>query len=187
MGEEPFFVNFSNSKKHPRHESFSEMLKISCFPKLKLRSLTFFIFLINMAVFVGCFYYAGLSGGVSELLTPTQKALFDFGMNYPYFMVYQREVERIVGSLFLFANLKHFLVSLLSLLVFGSYAEFLLGFKKTFIGFVTGGLGGFLLSCLMSDQPSVMGSNIPATFLGVLIGFMIIKWDKWDYPGSGRI
>ena len=107
-------------------------------------------------------------------------------MNYPYFMMTNHEVERIIGALFLFANLKHLLVSLLSLLVFGSYAEFLLGFKKMFIGFVMGGLGGSLLSCLMSDQPSVMGSNIPATFLGVLIGFMIIKWDKWDYPGSGR-
>lgn len=78
------------------------------------------------------------------------------------------------------------LVSTAALLVFGSYVEALIGFKKTFLLYVISGYGGTLLSCLMNDTPSVQGSNTPAAFLGVLFGFLLIKWEKWDYPGSGR-
>lgn len=173
IGDEPFFVNFNNSRRHPRSESFSEMIYISCFPRLSIQSMTFIIFLIDIGLYIGCFWYAGVRQG-GELLAPSQKALFDFGMKYPYFMIYERQIERFIGGMFLFANLKHLLISLVCLLVFGSYVEALIGFKKTFLVYFIGGYSGTLLSCLMSDSPSVQGSNTAAAFIGVLLGFLLI-------------
>ncbi|KAL4475101.1 hypothetical protein ABPG74_001797 [Tetrahymena malaccensis] len=185
IGDQPFFVNFNNSIKHPRLESFTDMIIISCCPRLTVKSITFMIFLIDIAIYIGCFYYAGIDTN-GELLTPNQKALFDFGQKYPYYIIYQKQFERFIGSMFLFANFKHILVSLVCLLVFGSYVEALIGFKKMFLIYIIGGYSGTLVSCLMSDSPGVDGTNPVASFLGVLFGFLLIKWDKWDYPGSGR-
>lgn len=147
--------------------------------------MTFLVFLANIGAFIACFYYADMQRS-GELFTPPMKSLFDFGMKDAYNIRYKWEVERFFASLLLFANFNHILLSSLALLIFGSHVEALLGFKKTFVFYFITGYAGNLLSALMSDKPSVQGSNASAAFLGVLLAYLIVKWEKWDYPGSGR-
>jgi hypothetical protein len=52
--------------------------------------------------------------------------------------------------------------------------------------YILGGTGGTLLSCIINDKPSVEGSNPVMAFAGVLLAYLILKWDQWDSPGSGR-
>lgn len=48
------------------------------------------------------------------------------------------------------------------------------------------GIAGTILSCCLTPWPHVNGSCLPSCFLGFLFGYLLIKWDKWDYSGSGR-
>jgi hypothetical protein len=48
------------------------------------------------------------------------------------------------------------------------------------------GFGGVLLSSCLTPQPHINGSSSPFGFIGFLSGYLIIKWDQWDFSGSGR-
>lgn len=49
-----------------------------------------------------------------------------------------------------------------------------------------GGLAGTLLSTCLDATPHVNGSALPATYIGMLFGYTVMRWSSWDYAGSGR-
>lgn len=61
-----------------------------------------------------------------------------------------------------------------------------MGWKKLWIIGLLGGFFGTIVSCCYSSGSHINGISIPTTFCGVLLGYTIIKWDKWSYSGSGR-
>ena len=70
--------------------------------------------------------------------------------------------------------------------MYGSYVEKLIGWKKLFMTAGVAGVAGTILSNALTPWPHVNGSSPPSAFIGLLFGYLLIKWDVWGYTGSGR-
>ena len=130
-----------------------------------------------------------ISGGLNQggsLLSPNQGSLFYFGEKFPYYIKYNLEIYRLITSLSLNVNIVQLLSNIAGYMIYGSFVERFLGFFKTLIVFLLFGIGGCLLSCLISSEPKIDASTSTMGFIGFEAGVLMICWDLWDYPGSGR-
>ena len=58
--------------------------------------------------------------------------------------------------------------------------------KKIIILYVLSGVGGNLVSALLTPYPSVGASTCIFGLLGCIIGYLFLNWTALDYPGSPR-
>lgn len=120
------------------------------------------------------------------LLSPKTSSLFTLGEKYPYYIYKQQEIYRLFTTLFLNCNIFQLCLNTFGDLIFGSYVEKLLGFFKTILIFIIFGVGGTLLSCIFYSNPMVDSTSVVAGFIGLELGNVMISWNVWDYPGSGK-
>lgn len=161
------------------------MIKISCCPNFKLASFVSFKILIDLTLYVLML----ISGGLNQegsLLSPNQSALFYFGEKFPYYIKEHLEIYRLLTSLFLNVNIVQLIANIAGYMIFGSFVERFLGFFKTLIVFLIFGIGGCLFSCLFESQAQIDATSTTTGFIGFEAGVIIISWELWEYPGSGR-
>lgn len=107
-------------------------------------------------------------------------------MNYAYYTLCERQIHRLYLSLFLYCNFVHFFACQVAWVIYGSYVEKLVGWKMLWMVGAIAGVGGILISSCLTPWPHVDGSCPPAAYIGFLLSYLIVKWDKWNYSGSGR-
>lgn len=107
-------------------------------------------------------------------------------MLYPFNVKYEKEFQRLFLSLLLYSNFINYFSSQVAIAIYGSYVERLLGWKKLWMISIFGGFGGTMLSCCYTSKLHVNGALVPSTFNGILFGYALLKWDRWNYSGSGK-
>lgn len=107
-------------------------------------------------------------------------------MLYPFNVKYEKEFQRLFLSLLLYSNFINYFSSQVAIAIYGSYVERLLGWKKLWMISIFGGFGGTMLSCCYTSKLHVNGVLVPSTFNGILFGYALLKWDRWNYSGSGK-
>ena len=112
-------VNFYNSTKNPREETFSDMMVYTCLPAFKIRSLTFILIALNCLVYVVTLLYGGIDIG-GPLLEPTQNVNFIFSYHRLYspsecpMLTLLNTRKSIKGFFFLFFYLQILQISFLA-------------------------------------------------------------------------
>lgn len=162
------------------------MIKISCCPNFKIFSFVTLKILVDLTLYVLLLISAGLNQSEGSLLSPKQSALFYFGEKFPYYIKEFLEVYRLITSLFLNVNIIQLLTNIAGQMIYGSFVEKFLGMFKTLLVFLLFGVGGCLFSCIFKSEPQIDASSSTMGFIGFQAGVLLIYWDLWDYPSSGR-
>lgn len=161
------------------------MIKISCCPNFKIFSFVTLKILADLTLYILLLISAGLNQ-TGSLLSPNQSALFYFGEKFPYYIKEFLEVYRLITSLFLNVNIIQLLTNIAGQMIYGSFVERFLGIFKTLLVFLAFGVGGCLFSCIFKNEPQIDASSSTMGFIGFQAGVLLIYWDLWDYPSSGR-
>jgi membrane associated rhomboid family serine protease len=180
-----YLANAFLSDKDPRKENFWDMVNIACYPNFKFRSFIFLKILASVALYLIALTWEGVNRD-GALLSPKSSSLFIFGEKYPFYIYEHHEIYRLLTSLFLNCNIFQLTLNTFGDLIFGSYVEKLLGFFKTILIFLIFGIGGTLLSCIFMSRPMIDSTSAVAGFIGLELGNVLISWNIWDYPGSGK-
>ncbi|TNV87461.1 hypothetical protein FGO68_gene10626 [Halteria grandinella] len=174
--------------KSARDEGFLETLKSVLCPFLSYRQFTFWISIIQIAMFTATLAYNGIAIN-SGFLAPSTLALYDFGEKYPFRMRYNYEVHRFLMPLVLHANLNHIFSNLLSQVMLCSSLEAsqYLGTRlRTALFYILSGFGGVLFSSLISDTMSVGASTSIFGFIGLNIAILIATWSQLSDQQKGQ-
>lgn len=161
------------------------MVSISCCPNFKFRSFVFLKIIVDISLYLITLLYNGLNRDGS-LLSPLDSSLYALGEKFPYFIKNDYEIYRLLTSLFMNLNIFQIISNVFGHMIFASYVEKLIGFFKTFFVFCIFGIGGALFSCLFKNDPMVDSSSATMGFIGLEFGNLLICWEIWDYPGSGK-
>jgi membrane associated rhomboid family serine protease len=104
------------------------MIRLTFFPYFALYSFTFFY--LVLITFVFCYSlswhteeYDNPHMIETEFLKVSQKALFELGENYPYYVLRKYHYYRLLTCMVLFRNFYHFVLCAVGIVVLGSYIE----------------------------------------------------------------
>jgi rhomboid protease GluP len=125
--------------KDPRKENYFEMLKLNLCPKLYWHSFCTLICLLDIIVFGVQLYFDPLDrqGKFLQFL-PTGRVINGFGrMDKP--LREDKQVYRLVTSLFLHAYFNHIFNNVVSTLIWGSLVEKLVGKWRTAVIYILSG------------------------------------------------
>lgn len=101
------------------------MLRFTFVPYFQIYSFTFFWSITVSFVYLYSLFLHNEhdSEREGEFLYVSQGALFELGENYPFYIVKKYHYYRLFTSTVLFRSLYHFVVSIIGIVVIGSYVE----------------------------------------------------------------
>lgn len=62
----------------------------------------------------------------------------------------------------------------------GSYVEYIIGWKKTFLLVVLAGVAGELCGTIFNQKVSIEGSTPVCGLIGYLVGVGVLGWRRWE-------
>ncbi len=146
---------------NPRRSAYSYPIEIASpnffqkiFPNFKIISFSFFIFIVNILVFI-------LEVIVNENFYSNMNCtLFRMGAKYTPAIKHDFEIFRLLSPIVLHANIPHLISNSLSILLLGFYVESLIGtFKYMFLYILSGVCSQLVSSILYSKNISVGASG----------------------------
>lgn len=161
----------------PLDESIPYTIKLTFCPSLKLLSLTNFLALVLIGMFITT-CVMGINTNGTSILQIQASVLIEMGANVPY-NVYNGQVYRLITAAFLHANLTHILSNLFSMYFLLSRLEACFNVAYLVGLYLISAVCGNILSVLTSKLPnqiSVGASTAILGMLGALVAYLIINW-----------
>ena len=170
-----------NYKGDPKEQSIPNYLKQTLCPFFSFKSFSFIIIVINIIIFIISLIPYGLNQNLINgyFLPPSYKALEIMGdlngskiRNSPW-----QAYRWIMGNLLHF-DFTHIFFNCFSILVIGTWLEFLIGTWRYIIIYILSGILGSLFSVLVAfDIISVGASICICGIIAAYLGYFIINWN----------
>ena len=170
-----------NYRGDPREQSIPNYLKQTICPFFSIKSFSFIIIVINIIIFIISLIPFGLNQNLINgyFLPPSNKALDIMGdlngskiRNSPW-----QAYRWIMGNLLHF-DFTHIFFNCFSILVIGTWLEYLIGTWRFIVIYILSGILGSLFSVLVAFDINSVGASI--CICGVItayLGYFIINWN----------
>lgn len=166
------------SNKHPKDETFLEMLHYNFCPTLRFKSLNGILIPILIVLYLISLFADGIYRE-GEFLEVDNGAFFraisqngrSIRLNYQYW--------RLVTACFFHLYFVHIVMNCVSMIIWGSFVESFIGTTKYSIIFFVSGVTGNLLSVVCKtnlDSYSVGASGCITGVTGAIVGMLILNW-----------
>lgn len=168
--------------KNPREEHFWDMLKLVFCPTFNFCSLTLFLVLANVGMFIASLVVGFEKEG--SLLEVSRYSLIKLGANYGP-SVADGEVYRLISAIFLHLNFIHIFGNILSTFILVARMEYTFGVVKTLIIYLVSGISGNIFSLATESNQDhyqiIKAGASTALFgmIGLLLGYIIINWSAF--------
>lgn len=122
---------------------------------------------ILLAIMVVYFIVISLNGG-----TTNSQTLVDFGAFFPPYIFQNNEYYRFITSIFIHIGVTHILFNGYALYIFGTQIEKIMGKTKFIIFFLLAGIGGNIVTYIVSLRSLEAFQTISAGASGSLFGIL---------------
>ncbi len=143
---------------------FDSFKQVFC-PKFALRSITVFLIVANIAIFLLLEMYAWATSAVYECV------LYQFGALYPPDL-WTFQIHRLVMPAFLHFDFWHIATNVLSAVFLSFDPEIELGHTRYLILYFGSSVYGFMLSCV--GHPTYLTAGASAAIMG-LLGYFLVR------------
>lgn len=163
----------------PRKEKFHQMWQMTFCPRLRLKSVTSVLAVLQILYFIAALIYTGVAaGGLNEnfFLGMQIETLQRFGMRMPWAVKYQFEVQRLFTPWLLHFGFSHLVITVLMVLIFGSLVESVLGPLRMLLFCFVSIIGSNLFACVMSDKYAIGSDPLIFSFIGAMFAMLLTYW-----------